>query len=257
LLATPIGAVICAITWWLILKIFPPEIESLPFLSDAPQLELKSMGRWTKNEKTTLIVFLSAIALWLTSDLTKIPIAFVSLLILAGITLPGVGVFRTWKELHIEWGGVILLAGGFVVGVAASQTGLASWVVQKGLAPMAALPKFLQPAAVVLLVAADSLGFSSFGTTASVNLPFVIAYAQHTGLPLLALMMTAGIASSIHFILVTQSPSLVLPYTAGYFSFKDLAKLGICVTVVSAIVITIGMLLAGMPAGVPLPVPAN
>lgn len=255
LLATPIAAVICAITWWVILKVFPPEIDTVPFLSDAHYQELKSMGEWTKNEKTTLIVFLSAIALWLTSDLTKIPIAFVSLLILAGVTLPGAGVFRTWKELHIEWGGVILLAGGFVVGVAASQSGLSSWVVQKGLAPMAALPKFLQPAAVVLLIAADSLGFSSFGTTASVNLPFVVSYAQHAGLPLLAMMMTAGIASSIHFILVTQSPSLVLPYTAGYFTFKDLAKIGICLTLVSAAVISIGMVLAGMPAGVPLVAP--
>jgi sodium-dependent dicarboxylate transporter 2/3/5 len=127
-------------------------------------------------------------------------------------------------------------------------------VVQRLLRPMAALPLFLQPMAVTLLIAADSLGFSSFGTTASVNVPFIIAYAQQHSLPVLALTLTAGFASSIHFILVTQTPSLVLPFAYGYFSFKDMAKIGIVVTLIGAVVITVGMVLAGMPAGMALPV---
>jgi sodium-dependent dicarboxylate transporter 2/3/5 len=163
-------------------------------------------------------------------------------------------VFENWRDLNkgIEWGAVILVVGGFVVGVAASKTGLAAWVVQRFLRPMALLPVYLQPAAVVLLMAVDSLGFSSFGTTASVNVPFIIAYAQQHGLPVLALTLTAGFASSIHFILVTQSPSLVLPFAYGYFSFKDLMKIGVCITLISAAVICAGMVVAGMPATLPL-----
>jgi sodium-dependent dicarboxylate transporter 2/3/5 len=256
LIATPIFVVINLITWFLILWIFPPEIKQLPYGRDVLRRELEKMGRWTVKEKTTVIVFLVAAVLWLTSDLTKLPIAFVSLLILGGITLPGVGVFGNWRDLNkgIEWGAVLLVVGGFVVGVAAAKTGLASWVAQRVLRPMAVLPVFLQPAAVVLLVAADSLGFSSFGTTASINVPFIIAYAQQHGFPVLALTLTAGFASSIHFILVTQSPSLVLPFAYGYFSFKDLMKIGVCVTLISAAVISVGMVVAGMPAGVPLAV---
>ena len=98
------------------------------------------------------------------------------------------------------------------------------------------------------------MGFSSFGTTASVNVPFIIAYAQLHGLPLMALTVTAGIASSIHFILVTQSPSLTLPYAAGYFGFKDLTKIGVLLTLISALLISIGMTLAGLPGGTLVPV---
>jgi sodium-dependent dicarboxylate transporter 2/3/5 len=197
-----------------------------------------------------------AIVLWLTSDLTKLPIAFVSLLISGAITLPRVGVFDNWRDLNkgLEWGGVMLVVGGFIVGLAASKSGLASWVVARLLHPMAALPLFLQPMAVTLLIAADSLGFSSFGTTASVNVPFIIAYAQQHGLPVLAMTLTAGFASSIHFILVTQTPSLVLPFAYGYFSFKDMAKIGIVITLIGAVIISLGMVLAGMPAGTPLPI---
>ena len=254
LVSTPIALAIAALSGWLIIKMFPPEIARLPYGRDVLEQELEALGAMSTKEKTTGVVFLLAVLAWLTSDATHIPIPLVSLLILAGITLPGVGVFRNWRDLRIEWGGVVLLVGGFVVGIAASKTGLASWVVQKALSPMAFLPRLLQPAAVTLLIAVDSLGFSSFGTTASVNVPFIIAYAQHNGFPLLALTLTAGLASSIHFILVTQSPTLMLPYAYGYYSFKDLAKFGALVTLVSAAVIAIGMAVAGMPAGLPMPI---
>ncbi len=254
LISTPIAAAIAAISGWLIIRMFPPEIEHLPYGREVLEQELKALGALSTKEKTTAVVFLLAVLAWLTSDATHIPIPLVSLLILGGITLPGVGVFRNWRDLRIEWGGVVLLIGGFVVGIAAARTGLASWVVQQALSPMALLPRLLQPAAVTLLIAVDSLGFSSFGTTASVNVPFIIAYAQHNGLPLLALTLTAGFASSIHFILVTQSPTLMLPYAYGYYSFKDLAKFGAMVTLISAAVIAIGMAVAGMPGGLPLPI---
>jgi sodium-dependent dicarboxylate transporter 2/3/5 len=256
MIATPIFVVVNAITWWVILKLFPPEIKKLPYGREVLQEELRKLGPWTLKEKTTALVFVGAIVLWLTSDLTKLPIAFVSLLILGAITLPRVGVFDNWRDLNkgLEWGGVMLVVGGFIVGLAASKSGLASWVVARLLHPMAALPLFLQPMAVTLLIAADSLGFSSFGTTASVNVPFIIAYAQQHGLPVLAMTLTAGFASSIHFILVTQTPSLVLPFAYGYFSFKDMAKIGIVITLIGAVIISLGMVLAGMPAGTPLPI---
>jgi sodium-dependent dicarboxylate transporter 2/3/5 len=43
---------------------------------------------------------------------------------------------------------------------------------------------------------------------------------------------------------------MVLPFAYGYYSFKDLAKIGIWVTLVGAVVIDIAMVIAGMPAGV-------
>ena len=127
------------------------------------------------------------------------------------------------------------------MGVAASKSGLASWIVHELLQRMTLLPRFLQPGAIVLLVALDSLGLASFGTTASVNVPFIIAYAQQNGFAIQSLGLAAGFASSIHFVLVTQSPSITLPYTSGYFRMKDLTKLGILVTLVAALIITAGI----------------
>ncbi|MHB1653540.1 MAG: SLC13 family permease [Desulfitobacteriaceae bacterium] len=253
-IATPIFLVVGLIAWWLILKLFPPEMKELPFGREGIKDELGKMGSWTTEEISTLVVFLLAVILWLTGQWNKLPIAFVSLAILGLLAIPKFGVFKTWGDVekHLEWGALLLVVGGFALGVAATQSGLASWVAQKALSPMAALPHFLQPLAVTLLVAVDSLGFSSFTAAASVNVPFIIAYAQQNGLPVLSLAMAAGFASSTHFILVTESPSFVLPYAFGYFSFKDLFKIGVIMTLISAVAISVGLVLAGMPAGMPL-----
>ncbi|AKX97744.1 SLC13 family permease [Neomoorella thermoacetica] len=253
-IATPIFVAVGIIAWWLILKIFPPEIKELPYGKDMIHKELKGMGSWSIEEITTMVVFLLAVVLWLTSSWNGLPIAFVSLLILGLLSMPGVGVFKKWSDVEkrLEWGALMLVVGGFALGLAASQSGLAQWVAQHALKPMTILPRPLQPLAVTLLVAVDSLGFSSFTAAASVNVPFIIAYAQQNALPVLSMALAAGFAASTHFILVTESPSFVLPYAYGYFSFKDLFKIGVILTIVSAGAIAIGLVLAGMPAGVPL-----
>ncbi|MDN5345370.1 MAG: solute carrier family 13 (sodium-dependent dicarboxylate transporter), er 2/3/5 [Clostridia bacterium] len=253
-IATPIFLVVGLISWWLILKIFPPEIDELPYGKAAIHKELHQMGAWSTEEVTTMAVFLLAVALWLTGSWNKLPIALVSLIILGLLSMPGLGVFKKWGDVEkrLEWGALMLVVGGFALGLAASQSGLAEWVAEHALKPMAALPLALQPLAVTLLVAVDSLGFSSFTAAASVNVPFIIAYAQQNGFPVLALAIAAGFASSTHFILVTESPSFVLPYAYGYFSFKDLFKIGVIMTIISAVAIAVGLVIAEMPAGIPL-----
>lgn len=56
--------------------------------------------------------------------------------------------------------------------------------------------------------------------------------------------MPFGGGPSIHFILVTQSPRIALPYSTGYFRVKDLAKLGTLVTLLGALIVTIGIRVA-------------
>lgn len=259
MIATPISLAITGVAFWLILKLFKPEMDELPFGRERIRQELRDMGGWSSAEISTLVIFLAGAALWLTGDWNKLPIALVSLIILGLLSLPRIGAFDSWGPIEkgIEWGALLLVVGGFTLGMAAKESGLAHWVAQSALGPMANLPYQLQPLAVTLLVAIDSLGFSSFGASAAVNAPFVIAYAQEHHFPVLSMAMASGFAASTHFILVTESPSFVLPYAYGYFSFKDLFKIGSILTLVSALVISLGLVLVGMPGGtVTAPAPA-
>lgn len=249
LMAAPMTLTCTVIAWWVILKVFPPEMKTLPFGKEYIRKELDEMGVWKKEEISTFVVFLVAVVLWLSGEWTKLPIALVSLALVGAVSIPNIGAIKSWKDLEkdLEWGALLLVVGGFCLGIAAGSSGLASWMALNLLSPMASLPVEFQPLAVTLLVAIDSLGFSSFGAAASVNLPFVISYAQQNGFPVLSLALAAAFACSTHFILVTESPSFVLPYAYGYFSFKDLFKIGIIMTILCAIIFGVGFVLIGLP----------
>lgn len=55
----------------------------------------------------------------------------------------------------------------------------------------------------------------------------------------------AAIASSLAFIMVTTSPTNVIPYASGYFSIKDFAKSGIAMTVAGVICVTASVVIFG------------
>jgi len=191
----------------------------------------------------------------MSGEYTKLPIALVSLLIIVLLSIPGYGVFQKgWKEIEtgLAWGSIMLMIGDFVMGFAAVDSGLASWIAQHALQPLAGLPLYMQPFVITLMVAIDSLGFASFAASASVNVPLVIAYAQQNGFPVASMAMAAALASSAHFILVTESLCFVLTYAGGYYTFKDLFKVGTVTTIACAIFIAVGLVLVGMPAGTPL-----
>ena len=254
MIATPIAIVLGIFSQWLTLRLFPPEIQSLPYGQDVIKKDLKDMGDWTREEKTTFVVFMVAVLLWLSGNWNKLPVPLVALVIVVLLTLPGISAFKGWREIEskLEWGALMLMVGGFSLGVAAYENGLASWAAKYALKPLSTLPLYMQPFAITLLVAIDSLGFSSFTAASSVNVPLTIAYAQQNGFPCLSMAMTAGLASSTHFILVTESLCCVLTYASGYYTFKDMFKIGTILTIASAIVIALGLTIAGLPAGTPI-----
>ncbi|MBW2123342.1 MAG: anion:sodium symporter, partial [Deltaproteobacteria bacterium] len=50
-------------------------------------------------------------------------------------------------------------------------------------------------------------------------------------------------------ILVTETPTNVIPYTSGYFSIRDMAKAGIFMTVIAALCVWVSILGIGTLTG--------
>ena len=65
----------------------------------------------------------------------------------------------------------------------------------------------------------------------------------------LVLTLAAAFTSSLAFILVTESPTNVLPYSAGYFSIRDMARVGIWMTLAAAVCVTVSITLVGLFTG--------
>ncbi len=247
----PAALLMIPLGWRILLWAFPPELARLPLSSDDIARRARALGRPSRLEIWTLIVFGFTIGTWLATPLLAEltggridpPIQAVALLGGLLLFLPGLEV-QTWKEAQqdMDWGGVILIVAGLSLGVMVFETGAASWLAQVLLGRLGDVPTAAQPFVIVVVVASLHLLFSSNTVTGTIIMPILIALAQGLELDVWTIAAPAAFTSSLAFILVTESPTNVLPYSAGYFSIRDMAKVGVVMTVAAALCVTASIL---------------
>ena len=246
----PAAVLMIPVAWRILLRAFPPEIDRLPVRPQEIDDRIAALGAPSRLEIWTLTVFAGTIAVWLTTPLLAAwsggivdpPTQAVALAGGLALFLPGLRVLE-WKQAQrdMDWGGVVLIVAGLSLGVMVFETGAARWLAQVMLGRLADVPGLLQPFAIVLVVAALHLLFSSNTVTGAIIMPILIALAQDLGLDVWAVAAPAAFTSTLAFILVTESPTNVLPYSAGYFSIRDMAKVGIVMTFGAAACVTLSV----------------
>jgi sodium-dependent dicarboxylate transporter 2/3/5 len=249
-LGTPASLLMVPIGWWLLLKLFPPEIDRLPVTVDEIRGRLRALGSPAGVELRTLAIFFGVVAIWLLTPLlaqwtggrVNPPVEAVALAGGLSLFLPGIRVM-TWKEAErdIEWGGIMLIVAGLSLGLAVYDTGAARWLAWVLLGQIANVPDALRPFVIVLAVSGLHLLFSSNTVTASIIIPILVALAKDLRLDTWAIVAPAAFTSSLAFILVSEGPTTLIPYAAGYFSIKDMAKAGIWMTVGAAACVAISV----------------
>ena len=240
--------------WLVITTIFPPEIERLPFKREEVRKNLVDMGPLGTREKWTLSIFLMTICAWITSPLIKnitggmidMPMQAIALLGALLLFLPGIEVL-SWKEAQedVDWGGIILICAGISLGMVVYNTGAARWLSWLLLGPVVQLPSIIRVFVIVLGVSFLHLAFSSNTVTGTIIIPLLIALATDLNINPWLICAPAAFTSSLAFILVTETPTNVIPYSAGYFAIKDMAKAGIVMTFVAALCVGVSILIFG------------
>ena len=104
------------------------------------------------------------------------------------------------------------------------ETGAAEWIALALMGRMGDVPAIFRPFLIV---------------------PILIALAASLALDPWTLAGPAAFTSSLAFILVTESPTNVIPYSSGYFSIRDMAKAGIVMTFFAAICVAVSILVMG------------
>lgn len=117
-----------------------------------------------------------------------------------------------------------------------------AWLLLSGLGTWNPL---VRVAMVVVAVELMKIFFSSNSVTGAIVLPLIIALSQDLGMPAWAIAGPAAIATSMAYIMVTSSPTNVIPYSSGYFSIKDFAKVGVIMTVIGIAAVTISVAVFG------------
>ena len=252
----PAALLLLPVSWLILLLVFKPEISHLKKSRKELKAEHSELPALARDEKATIAIFLLTVILWLTAPLLErvigidipmsLPVIFTSCLFF----IPGVSNI-SWKRIEpeISWSGIILVLSGVSLGMMLYATGAAKWISLITLGGIGNLNAFLMILIVILGVSFLKIALSSNTVTATIVIPIIIELSQIMDISALAVTLPAALTSSLAFILVTSSPTNVIPYSAGFFSIKDFAKGGVGITLISSVLVASVMLAVGTISG--------
>lgn len=225
----PFTLLLVFISWVLLLKLFP-------FKQKTINLEIKGEAKKDWRSIVVYITFAITVLLWVLDKYTGVNSNVVAMLPVGVFCVIGVITRRDLEE--ISWGVLWMVAGGFALGVALNQTGLATTLIN-------AIP-FGQWSPLLVIIGSGLIcyamaNFISHTATANLLVPIlaVAGGSMATALAPLggvtALLIGVAIASSLGMILPISTPPNAMAAATGLIEQKDMAKVGIIIGVVGLV----------------------
>lgn len=235
-LALPTSILVLIATGIIVLKMFPPEVKSIPGGVSYIRQELDKMGPMSVAEKKAILYFLIALALWATDSIHKFNSTMVAFLVSALIFLPKIGVLE-WKETEkaIPWELFVYFGGVITLSDALMKAKAFEWVIKHTLAFMG-LDGMSMIAMVIIM-----LGFTIFShviwstTTAmmGVMVPIYIGLAQAMHFDIVQFVLPLSIVMAYAFFLPFNTMGNIIMFGANYYTVGDQVKSSIVVGLVS------------------------
>lgn len=252
----PISLILIPVAWGLLLLVFKPEIKYLKKTNEEIKREAKNQPKFSRDEKLTLIIFVVTVLLWLFSSKisellgVSIPISLPVICTTMLFFFPGVSKTK-YKEIEkdMSWSSIVLVLSGISLGMILYNTGVANWIALGLLGSIGELGTIMMILVVVLSISIMNIALSSATVSASIVMPIVIQLSMTIGVPVLSIAFPAALATSLSFILITSTPTNVIAYSAGYFSIKDFAKVGVIMSIASCVIVALCMLGIGLMTG--------
>src|ERR1700730_5947768 len=230
----PCDIIMILIAWRLTLWFFPPENASLPggmrFLRD----ELEKMGSWKPIEKKSIVLMLLAIALWMTDVLHHVSPSVIGLGIALLALLPWIGVLAIDDLRRLNYLQFFFVAATISLGKVLTATkglDVLTKVMFAWITPLIG-SHYLSTFVLYWTAFIYHIFLSSDLAMLGTSMPVLMNYAVEHHLSPLALGMLWTFAGSGK-LFVYQSSVMVVGYAYGYFTTKDLFRMGLALSIVS------------------------
>lgn len=243
LYAFPISLAMIPLTWMILIRSFPPEIQRFAGGTAAIRDQLCRIGPVGTEEKKCIAVLALTMVLWMTESIHGWHSSVPALLAVVLMCLPGVG-FTSWKEIsQVQWGTVLLVGTTLSLGNAMNTTGVAGMIAGSFLGmgwveDMLAIP-VLAVAVLTVFTQVYHLGVGNVATVTITLVPIVLQLAYHTGANGLMLGFATGLASLYGFVLVVEAIPNVMVYGTGLIASKDLLRPGIFLSLAATLVMAL------------------
>ncbi len=217
----PLTLVILFLSWMILLRLFPFKQKTI---------HLNIEGEMKKDWRSILvyITFAVTILLWMTDKFTGVNSNVVAMVPVAVFCVTGIITKRDLEE--ISWSVLWMVAGGFALGVALQESGLATHMIES--IPFNTWPPMLMIIGSGLICYAMA-NFISHTATAALLVP-ILAIAgmsmQESLTPLggvSTLLIGVAIGSSLAMVLPISTPPNALAHATGMIEQKDMEKVGL------------------------------
>jgi sodium-dependent dicarboxylate transporter 2/3/5 len=261
ILALPMGTLLLAIAWVLITRVFYRAPSDLTVDREVVMEERRALGPVSFEEKVILTVFAATAFLWvfrvdLQLGVFTIPgwsrlLPFPEMIDdgTVAITMSSILFFIPTKDRgegrgrvmgpdvipRLPWNIVLLFGGGFALAAGFQSTGLAQLVGDQFQA-MSGLPTFGLILLVCLMITFLTELTSNTATTEMI-LPILAAIAVATETHPLILMIPATLSASCAFMMPVATPPNAIIFGSGRLSVGEMARLGIFLNLIGALVI--------------------
>ena len=225
----PYTIVVLFIAWFILLRLFPFKQKNI---------ELKIEGKAKKDWRSIVvyITFTITVLLWMFDKFTGVNSNVVAMIPVAVFCVTGIITKRDLEE--ISWSVLWMVAGGFALGVALQETGLAKHMIE-------AIPFETWPPVLMIvgsgLICYAMANFISHTATAALLVPILAIAGSSMSENLSSLggvetlLIGVAIGSSLAMILPISTPPNALAHATGMIEQKDMEKVGIIMGIVGLI----------------------
>lgn len=220
--------------------LFPPEIKKIDNVNIYVKGELAKLGKISRDEKYTAVVFVLTLILWAADSLTNLSVVVVGLLSIIALLFPKFGVM-TWKssQAKVPWNVFVLYGGGLSLGAVLVSSGAAKWIANTAFAPLQSLPVLLQVIALIWIITIMQVLFTGGGPKATALIPILIAYAAAIGVNPAVFALLMGMNMQHQYLLpVSNMPNVVINGTV-HITERELIKTGFIVSIVACIFMSV------------------
>jgi sodium-dependent dicarboxylate transporter 2/3/5 len=248
-LGIPTGTLLLILAYFLLTKfIYPVSNEPVSGLSELLESKWTSLGKPDIPEKLVIAVFIVTVLGWVSLNeinqlagcklLSNTTVAMSGglLMFLIPTNLKHGNFLLEWQDtVKLPWGIIILFGGGLTLASGLEKAGIID-LLASHITSAFNLSGFTLIIPLILLSIFLTEIMSNVALV-TVLLPVIFGIAQHSGLDVLAITIPVTIAASCAFMMPISTPPNAIVYASGSVSVKQMARAGIWMNLISALVL--------------------
>lgn len=236
----PFAAVMLLVSWYVLTKMLPPEIDYVQGLDDL-KAEREKLGPVSGKEKIFCVIFCITLFMWFTSIWTNLDIAVIAMVGATILFFPGIDIL-SWEQVkgNIGWDVLLLVGASNALAMAMMSQKAAAWIANVLLGDLVGASALILLSAVVAFGIFSHLILPVGSAALAVSVPVITILASQAGVNPAVLVVPLAYTASCVFLLPLD-PIPLTTFQYGYWKITDMMKPGFIISIIWLVLLVIIM----------------